>query len=259
MMTRYACALNGIPLHGIDDRIHVLDIVQLPPKMRIATADAPLEGTHLIHQTRASLTVRVSFLIREYDVVARRSILQQICAWAASGGTLTINDRPGQQLRVVCTDLPRYSAMAWLDELTLTFTAYEAPFWEDAAAASATVSGDAGSTGGTGTLAIPGTAGYTPVHCTAINRGTAPLTTITLEVSGSAITLEGLSIAAGGAVAVEMDGVHLRIHSAGSSLLHTRTATSSDRLLGCCGQENPVAARGDQPIEAMFSARGRYA
>ncbi len=251
MMTRYTCALNGAQLHDVDERIHITDVKEPAPRLRITTAAVPVDGLRLLRSARESVTVQVTFLIREYDVVQRRTVLQNVCAWAARGGVLTTGDRPGQQLHVRCTGLPQYGAMAWLDEMILTFTAYDVPFWEQTEAVKVTASDSA-------ELLLPGTAEHCPVNCTVQNAGDAPLTQLHLQSGDTALQLEGLQIEPGAEVTAAVEDGHLRIHSGGESLLHCRTAESSDLLLGRCGESCAVSVSGDQPVLATFWARGRF-
>ncbi len=251
MMTRYLCALNGIPLHGLDASIHVTDITELPPAQRIQTAARPGHGLHLLSRVRERLTVRVSCIVQEYDVVRRREVLQKLRAWANPGGVLTTNDHPGQQLTVECTGLPTESAQSWLDELTFDFTAYAVPFWEAAEATAVT-------TDSSGTLALPGSAEAAPVDVTLINKGTALLYSVTLTVGDTSMTFSALNLAAGATLTLTVEADCLRATVGGVSVLSCRTEESDDLLLARCGAENAVSIQAAQPVSATFSARGRY-
>jgi len=79
MTTRYGCSLNGLALHDLDDSIYVLDIVESPPAVRLETAARPAGGgSHVLGMARQSLSVRVSFAIREYDVARRKAVCSQV-------------------------------------------------------------------------------------------------------------------------------------------------------------------------------------
>ena len=66
MNTRYAVWLDNHGLHDLDETILITDIQEANPRMRITTADnARYEGQRVIRHARQSLSVTVSFLIRE--------------------------------------------------------------------------------------------------------------------------------------------------------------------------------------------------
>lgn len=251
MTTRYACSLNGLALEAISPLIYVLDIVESPPSMHAETAEHPLHaGSRMLRLDRVSLSVRVSFAIRAYDVAQRKAICSQVAAWAARGGYLTVNDRPGQRLAVRCTTLPVIaSALRWTDALSMTFTAYEVPFWEaenpvsvhvSAAAASSTV------------LTVPGGYGQAWLDAELVCSGTA---TVTLTTPLSSMTLSSVS----GTVSIRHDAGVLSIRSSGgASLLTRRTASSSDDLLVRAGEDNRIQLSATQAVSASFSARGCF-
>ena len=251
MTTRYDCALNGIALSSLSAAIHVTDVTELPPVQRVAAVPTARHGLKLLRRVRERLTLHVSFIIHEYDPAARRSVLQSVYAWAEQGGLLTVSDRPSQQLQVECDTLPGMSALGWLDEMTLSFTAWETPFWEAALRTAVT-------TGDNATLLLPGTADDVPVSCAVVNLGDGPLTALTLAVGDTAITLEDMAVAPGGSVEVIADAGPLQIRSGSASLMHLRTGASHDLLTADSSVETAVTVTADQPVSAVFSARGRY-
>lgn len=56
-----------------------------------------------------------------------------MAAWAEAGGVLTLHEDGKRVLRVVCTQYPTMSTLNWLETLSLVFTAFSCPYWEDAA------------------------------------------------------------------------------------------------------------------------------
>lgn len=251
MTTRYDCALNNIALSSLDGRICVTDVTECAPKIRFAAASRPGAGMHLLRRSRESLDVQVRLLIHESRIVQRRSIMQRILAWAEDGGWLTTCDRPGQRLRVVCRQTPAMSALEWLQELTLTFTALCPPCWEAADPVTAATAAEA-------ELTVPGTATSCPVDASVLNQGGDVLTTLTLTAAETSMTFDGLSVPAGAEVHILWENGCLRAFTeAGSILLH-RTADSHDLLQAPCGIAFSVSVLADQPVLATFSARGRY-
>lgn len=248
MNTRYSCALDGVSPERLDACILVTDITEMAPRCQVVTSATLRHGLRHLRRVRQSLTVRISFLLREYDPVQRRAAMQKLFAWAEGGGVLTTSDRPGQQLRVECDTLPAMSALCWLDEMSLSFTAYETPFWESA---EMTESAD-------GLLLLPGTADEAPVDAQIVHQGSGTLTEMTLRCGDTAISLQGLALSPGAEISIRADNGVLHILNSGESLLMHRTPESHDLLLAPCGVATTVSAEGDQPLSASFRARGRY-
>ena len=250
MTTRFSCALNGVTPESIDPALRVTDLTELPPRRRVASIPTVRHGLMLLRRVRESLTVRVSFIIPEYDPARRRALLSKLHAWADPGGLLTTSDRPGQQLTVVCDTLPMLSAMSWSDEIHIDFTAYANPFWEYAEATQALTSD-------TSVLTLPGDAEEIPVSCRVTNTGTDALTTLTLRCGDTQMTFTGLTLEPGDTFTLDASGRPLTAYINNESMLLHRTAESSDLLLADGGTETPVSVTADQTVHAAFSARGR--
>lgn len=250
MTNRFSCTLNGVSPESVDAAARVTDMTELPPRMRVVTVPTPRHGLRLLRRVRESLTVRVSFIIAEYDPVRRREVCQKLHAWAARGGELTVSDRPGQRLIVECDTLPTMNALSWSDEMSIELTAYAVPFWEEAAETSVTTAEAAA-------LLLPGTADACPVGAEVTNLGTEALTSLTLRCGDTQMTFEGMSVPAGGVFSLRHEGGVLIAEAAGESALMHRTDGSHDLLLADCGEETEVAVSGDQPVSAVFHGRGR--
>lgn len=251
MTTPYDCALDGVSLSGLDARICILDLREEAPLMRASPFPLPAEG-QLLTQVRESLTIRVLFAIHEEDPVERCAALQRVLAWAHPGGVLTTSDRPGQQLTVACTALPAASAETWTETLALAFTTTRCPCWEDAAQTILTGSGAM-------TLALPGTLGYAPVSAVITNAGDEAVTRLSVQCGATWLIFEDIALPAGGKCYLQMADGLLSAAIDGESILPNRTSGSADCLLAPCGQSCTVCASASQPLEATFTARGRYA
>lgn len=250
MTNQYTCELDGASLSGLDDRICILDIQEDAPKLRSSAFPLPGGGQHLT-QARESLTVRVTFAIQEENPTQRKKAVQAVLAWAMQGGVLTVSDHPGQQLTVSCTALPAVTCEAWTEPLTIAFTTTHCPYWEDKSATVIT---------GTGaqTLTVPGTAESTPVDATITNTGTEDVTRVIIQCGASCIIFEDILLPAGGKLILQVKDGLLTAHIYGEGILPNRTANSADLLLAPCGKACTVYATALQPLQATFSARGRY-
>lgn len=251
MTTKYTCALDGVSLASLDDRICILDIREDTPLLRLDRFRLP-RGGQQIRPVRESLTVRVTFAIQEEQPRLRRAAMQNVQTWAAKGGMLTVSDRPGQRLAVVCSEFPSMSAEDWTEPLTLTFITARCPYWEDAEATFLTTSGAS-------VFTVPGTAGEAPVSVTVTNTGSEPVTRLSLQCGTTWLIFEDIRLPAGGKCYVEAGDGLLSAVISGESILAKRTAGSDDLLLAPCGETSRVQATALQPMEALWKARGRYA
>lgn len=246
MITRYGVWLDGLPLHELDPAIIVTNIIEQPAAVDVVSYPrARGAGTRVTNRTRRSLSVSVRFCIWDYDVIRRKAVMQKVIAWAKGGKYLSINDRPGQRLRVEVDELPVVqSSLHWQQEISLTFTAYANPYWEEETATvvnainAAIFSAD-----------IPGDADIAMVDAV-IQANNA---TITVKADKSTITLKDVS----GVVEISHgdDGI-LRIMSNGESILSHRTPESSDDLTATPGKVNQFSVSGGT---AVFSIRGVWA
>lgn len=250
MTQRFSCALNGVTPESIDPALRVTDMTELPPRRRVTTVPTARHGLRLLSHVRESLTVRISFVIPEYDPARRRELLQKLHAWADPGGVLTITDRPGQMLQVACDTLPMLSALAWSDVVNIDLTAYETPFWQRAEETRVVTAGEA-------VLTLPGDAEDVPVSCEVTNTGAAPVTYVTLTCGDTQMTFTDLNLTSGAALTVDASGAHLTASIAGESVLMRRTGESADLLLADSGRAAPVAVTADGTVSAAFFARGR--
>ena len=250
-MTIHDCQLNGVSLSGIDTRICVLDIQEDAPEM-VRTVHPLSRGGQRVRQQRRSLTVRVQFAIHETVPSRRKAILQSIAAWAQPGGFLTVEDRPGKRLPVICTALPAMTAEDWTSPLTLTFTTTHCPWWESQTPT--TVSGS-----NTLTLTVPGSADFTPVDAEITNTGSQPITLLSIQCGDSYMFFSGIDLPAGETLYLTTEDGVFSAKIGDESVLAKRSTTSDDLLLAPCGKACDLLVSTTGTIRAAFSARGRYA
>lgn len=251
MTTQFECALNGVSLSGLDHRLCILDIREDAPKMRLPLSPVHGEGLRLLARVRESLTVHIRFVIHEENAAQRSQVFSSVCAWAQKGGVFTASIRPEKQLHVICCALPAHSAQDWTQALTLSFVTTHCPYWEDVTATQV-------STGSTATLLIPGTAEFTPVSAVVINTGTEPITRLTLRCSDTQLFFEDIHLAANSIFTFMYSDGLPSAWGDGVNALSFRTPQSADLLLAPCGKSCTAFASADQPLQAVFSARGRY-
>lgn len=255
MRTRYDAAINGTWLSELSDSIVVTDIREQEAKSRVSTAERLLmDGVRYIRSQRQTLSVVIAFVIWEQDVERRKEIMQRVQAWAMSNGDpvrLETNDRDGQMLSVRCSAPPSLaSALKWQEELAVTFTAYEMPFWRDLAYSKTTITAN-------GTLYVPGM-GETVVDAEITNTGSSTITALTLTCGETAFAFSGLTFGAGQKLVIAHDDVGVLSAKIGdTSVLANRTVESDDELVALCNAYNSISVSGGT-VSAVFKARGVY-
>lgn len=256
MIGRYDAAINGTWLSEIDDRIVVVDVLDDAAKNRVVTVERSSgSGLRYVRTQRESLTVTIQFVIWEQDVDLRKELLLRVQRWAADSvgdvARLEINDRRGQLMYVRASEIPSVGSAKWTDSLSMSFTAYEMPYWMDAEYAKVEVTEG-------GWLFAPGF-GHAFCETEATNTGEDPVTAVTLSTGDTSITFEGLSLAPGEKLVVSYDR-YGRMHAmiGDASVLPNRTPASSDDLVVLCGARNSVSVQSDGSMSVVFKARGVY-
>lgn len=257
MISRYSVWLNDVSLAEISPNIYVDDIGYQAASIarntsRLAAADGEYSGSS---EYFAPNKINVAFIVREYSTQRRQEVIQNIIAWAAKGGWLKTSDRVGQKIYVKPTRLPTAtSVMRWLDALTIEFTAFDYPFWQDENAPSITLS-----QGGNGELWVNGEHSAC-VEVTATAQ--ANITTMTFTCNGKSIVLSGLSLVNGDKVKIRYTDEHhiQRIFKGDSftvsnSLLDKRTPTSVDDLMANVGN-NTLGFAADGNASCVFYVKG---
>lgn len=258
MRSRYKAVLNGVSLTEISPKIAIRDISYSPAEIRRTTSSlanrsgAMVAGEDQYNGARCEITVE----IHEYSTIKRQELCQAIIAWAVNGGVLEINDRPDQMLVCRCDDLPSISSVQeWTEYITMSFSGYESPCWQDIHPAVLALSG----TSGSGYLAVPGVGIKTFAEVEIVPQST--ITSITITVEDTSITLAGLVMASGEKIRIWYDrGIQkiriIHADNSETSILNKRTATSSDDLVVTSGKRNAVAFSASAVANVKISARG---
>jgi hypothetical protein len=180
-------------------------------------------------------------------------VLQDIVKWAWNGGVLEVNDRDGQQLNCICEAYPSIDSVRdWTNPLSITFAAYEIPYWQDKTATTLTLTG----TEASGTKSVGGNGDDCYVKCTVVPSGT--LTSLTVTAGDTSIALSGISVSSNTTLTIGyVDGIFV-ISAGGSSLLGKRTAASSDDLRVACGGTRTFSVTANVSVTATFEFRGNW-
>ena len=274
-MSLFDVTLNSIPLSSLSDKIIVRDILEQPIEQdSYKTNRAMNAGQRVSAIVRRAMSVRVVYVIRERDPRKRADIQSQIAAWARDGGVLMVNYRTytdlsqGTSLQLhVVLDIPpvQDSALKWTQDLSMTFTAYNSPYWESTVRYTWNVytsyESALGSYIGGQTAYCTGTAPHMPVSVTVTNVSSYALQSINIQCGSSRgqFQFTGLSIAPGETLVIDYDEESgmLQISGAGISVLANRTADSADDLYMTPGS-NALEIAANVQVTAQFSYRGLF-
>lgn len=255
MISRYDVWLNDEPLSGIDPNLYVADIAYTPAGLtwqtnRLAKSDGVYSGERGYLDTAR---ISVAFAVREYSTQRRHEIVQAVARWAADGGWLKTSDRIGQRIYVKLSRFPAVtSAMRWTETLTVEFTAYDYPYWQDEHPLTLMLS-----SGETKNWRVPG---MRPACVSAAITAGASLSGVNIQVGDTRLVLDALSVDSGGSVTVSYTDDHhiLKIEDEnGVSMLNKRTAASDDDLLAMPGL-NVVSFTATGTGICILSVRGVY-
>lgn len=254
MISRYEVSLNDIKMAELDDRILILDVSQNEPKVQTETVPiAGREGLLVTRRYRESVSVTVTFELHVYSISERQEVCQKVNQWAKNGGSLKTNDRIGQYLDCVCDkQLSITSVKQWTAPLSITFTAYRIPYWQNESATLVNLSGRSI----TGSMDVNGDGGNAFVSCTIAPQGT--LTSVRVACANSFIELSGINVASGSVVEIGYSNGVFRIMNGNTSLMNKRTASSSDDLTVPSGEVSNISVIANVPVLATFTARGLW-
>ena len=242
MLLRFEATNGGAKFSEIADEVILLDIIEQPAEVDIQKSRlAGGAGMRVSSVTRTSLTVNLVYVIRTQDPVRWGQVHDLVTKWAKNGSKLTVSTRPGVYLAGKFYVSPaRNSALRWTQELTVSFVAYDVPYWQDE---SINISRFL-SKGDTATINCNCTADRVPLELMITNDTNKPITEIKIVVANSyKMHLTGLNLVSPPAVdgfteehslVIEAkDGHTTRIFvtdEENTSMLHTRTTDSVDVL-----------------------------
>lgn len=253
MRNDFTCSVNGEDMYLIDPRIYIEDIEE-SVKNSAETDKRPHYGQTLVgavgHET---VTVTVSFMIKEPDRAKRQQIITKINGWAKEGW-LTVSTRPWQRIYAVCTQPANTEAFAWSESMRLVFTAYDEAYWQ--ASVPVTVS----DSGTSLTLAVnPLGTHRSCLEAEITNVSGSAVNTLSLAVNGQTMAFEGLNLANNKTLVLGYDEHHYLFAKVdGVSKLSCRTASSADDLWLKPGIANTVQCTCQRNCGVKLIARGAY-
>ena len=217
-------ALGGVQLDELHDAIVIRSIDPGVTKESVsAVTRMGGFGQRMTGQHWDTLEVSVSYAIDipKREMALRRQIFDAVNAWALKKGWLTVNWLENRRFYVDKVVLPGSGDMwAWTDEFTITFRAYNVPFWQDALPVQVS-SGTAAS--GSVTVQVGGNV-QSVLDVTFQNRSGMTINSFWVQANGNRITLSSLGLGGSSALTINhgTDGL-LRIKIGSTSVYQKYT------------------------------------
>lgn len=248
------CALDGIGVQDLDDRIYVED-VQEDTAIDQKTADRAGYGLFPLNEGgHQSKTITVKVMIKERNRAARMQVARLIQGWATKGW-LTSNMFPGLRIYVFCNKMPQVSAFEVSDRLEMKFIAYGEAYWQEITPL--TINQTSAVSSNTHSITPRGTQKCFLEAQIAPSSGT--LTSVTITVDSQSLALSGLSVTASAPLKIFYDELHiLHIESGNTSLLSKRSAASADDIILTPGVANTVSMTFSRACNYTLYARGLF-
>lgn len=254
----YLVTLDDYSMTDVSNLVRIVDVIELQPGRTTNTKErlgAP--GSFVTRDHINTRQVRVQFAILTSDPVARAAALSALSAWAMDGRYLKIGDRPGQQLRVVCTDTPlTMSKRKWTELCEMTFTGFSVPFWEDVTPTEIS----AVMTDGMLNIFPPGNVRQVPLRCR-ITPQESTLTTLTIAANGAEMAFSGLAVPAGKTLVIDYeDGLLSAKWTAddGTVVPCLRYRAGAEYIPLTTRKTNEVIVMADAVSDVTLSVKGWY-
>lgn len=283
-MSLFDVTIGSVALSTLSDKIYIRDIIEEPYEEEIFKASkAYYAGQRVSKKVRRALSVRVVFVVRERNPQKRAEIFDSIASWAESDRTLYVNYRTitrvtesgytyteGRRLsRVVVTEPPAInSANKWTQDVAITFTAFDVPYWEDESKYMYSFSANTLDIFSryqySGNIYNRGTA-ESPVTMRITNDSSSQLQSMNIRCGNSCFYFEKLDIDPGAGLEIDYDsdsGILQILERRSDGLLGgnkmpCRTAESQDDLMISPGAVS-VQVSANVAVSGYFYCRGRY-
>ena len=193
---------------------------------------------------------------------ARAELLEAVNAWASvalpeyGGAYLTAGFKPNRRLLVVLAQAPGESTLKDMTkEYSLTFRAYEVPYWEEANAQSTTIG--TGASSAAGAILVGGSV-RTPANVTLRNISGATINTATINIGGNIMSFSSLGLGANQSLVITHTnkGI-LRITAGSANAMSKRAATSADDFMIRPGS-NGISFSAQRACQMTVSWRSRF-
>ena len=256
MILTRRCSLAGVQLDELDPRIVIRSIEPGTPRENVQAVNRMgYAGQRMTGQHWESLEAKVTYAIDipKRNLAERREVIQMVNAWAMTKGYLRMTGMTDKRLYVDKVTLPDTGDLwDWTAEYTISFFAYNVPFWQDNTAASMSTGTSAGTSK---TIEVGGNV-KTVLNATFQNKSGKTITRFSISAGGNTISLTGLTLSGNGKIEISHgnDGL-LRITADGANVYSKYTG--SDDLYVNPGSQ-AVSFTADRAGVLTVSCYGRW-
>ena len=213
-------ALGGIQLDELDESIVIRSVdTGVPHETLSAVNRMGGAGQRMTtqHWETLDVSVRWAMDIPKTDLARRREVFEAVTAWALKAGWLTVSYMADRRMYVDKVILPGSGNLwSWTDEFTITFRAYNVPFWQDTLPV--TTQGNVAS--GRMYIDVRGHA-QTVLDAEIRNISGIMIPNLSISAGGNTLTFTGVNLGGNATLKIHhgTDGL-LRIEVGGSSVYH---------------------------------------
>ena len=248
-------SLGGQQLDELDERIVIRSVNPGVPNEALgATERMGGVGQRLTSQHWNSLDVIVTYAIDvpKTDLKTRKEIFDAVNSWALKGGWLKVNYIKNRRLYVDKVIVPGSGDLFnWTNEYTLTFRAYNVPFWTDTTPESVTKQVSNGSI----SIDVPGQV-QTVLNATLQNVCGQTISDISIKVGKNTLKFAGINL--GGTATLTISHGHdgLLRAKVGDTSVYNKI-TGGEDLYADPGV-NTVTIESKRALKVTIEATGRY-
>jgi len=255
MIYKLEAYMDGIPLTSLG-RVTITDISHNAATLAVSTAPlANVHGDRVLDRRWSQAAVTITVVLGGDSPAERQELCQSVAAWA-KGRILQTSDRYGQQLRCICTVPPQIqNTINRVERISMTFTAYQNPFWEDEYPLMVTLSG----TNDSGSIYVPGNVPAQTVLEIEAAPMSGTLNDLAITAGEHTLSFEGLGATALSPLKiVYTDQMIQKITVGDTSALDKRTRSSADDLLAEIGGHTVIGITANVGANVRFLARGKW-
>ncbi len=274
MLLRFDAVYSGAKFSEIADEAILLDIIEQPAEVDVQTSRlAGGPGMMVSSVTRTALSVQLVYIIRTQDPVRRMEVQRMVAKWANAGfnpnnsQSLEVSTRPGMRLEAKAYNSPvQNSALRWTDELSVTFVAYDIPYWiGETVSVSVNTSWQEGYRKYRGANVIKPAGDVTKELVSTVSViNTDPesdwLTWLRVKIDDTEITFDGIGIPINKMMIITYVQPRIlkayNIFNSTENLIKYRTPDSNDDLVARVGVNNQIIIEADAQVSASVAVDG---
>ena len=217
-------SLGGVQLDELHERVVVLGIDPGTPNESVQTISrmgGSGQRVTLQHWEKLEITVTYGIDVPKTNMILRRQIFDMVNAWALKKGWLRVNWMPGKRVYIDKVTVPTSGDLwEWTNNYTISFTAYNVPFWQDE---NPTQTMRNLFTSGNVDIQVAGVV-QTVLDVDFRNRSGMTINNFTINAGRGSLYLTGINLGGSATLSINhgTDGI-LRITAGGVSVLPKRT------------------------------------